>query len=42
MLYPGFTKTITLNAKTPPDTIRQRGAIFQFLKVNKTANERKF
>jgi hypothetical protein len=24
-----------------PDAIRQRGAIFQFLKVNKTANESK-
>ena len=25
-----------------PDAIRQRGAIFQFFKVNKTANERNF
>jgi hypothetical protein len=24
-----------------PDAIQQRGAIFQYLKVNKTANERK-
>ena len=25
-----------------PDAIRQRDAIFQFLKVNKTANDSKF
>jgi hypothetical protein len=33
---------VSIKAKTPADVIRQRGAIFQFLKVNKTANERKF
>jgi hypothetical protein len=31
-----------LKGRATPDAIRQRGAIFQFLKVNKTANERKF
>jgi hypothetical protein len=34
-------KTGPLGRDTP-HAIRQRGAIFQFLEVNKTANEKKF
>ena len=32
----------SLPCRDTPDAIRQRGAIFQFLKVDKIANERRF
>jgi hypothetical protein len=45
-LNPGFHFVAPVankfKGRDTPDTIRQRDAIFQFLKVNKTASERKF